>query len=46
VRIPARRQGTGWEVAYTALFLLTEESSYITGQSVIVDGGLTIGPRA
>ncbi|TMM09902.1 MAG: SDR family oxidoreductase [Actinobacteria bacterium] len=45
VRIPARRQGTGWEVAYTALFLLGEESSYITGQSVIVDGGLTIGPR-
>ena len=46
VRIPARRQGTGWEVAYTALFLLGDESSYITGQSVIVDGGLTIGPRA
>ncbi len=46
VRIPAQRQGTGWEVAYAALFLLGEESSYITGQSVIVDGGLTIGPRA
>jgi len=46
VRIPARRQGTAWEVAHTALFLLGEESSYITGQSVIVDGGLTIGPRA
>jgi NAD(P)-dependent dehydrogenase (short-subunit alcohol dehydrogenase family) len=46
VRIPAQRQGTAWEVAYTALFLLGEESSYITGQSVIVDGGLTIGPRA
>jgi NAD(P)-dependent dehydrogenase (short-subunit alcohol dehydrogenase family) len=45
VRIPARRQGTAWEVAYTALFLLGEESSYITGQSVIVDGGLSIGPR-
>jgi NAD(P)-dependent dehydrogenase (short-subunit alcohol dehydrogenase family) len=45
VRIPARRQGTGWEVAHAALFLLGEESSYITGQSVVVDGGLTIGPR-
>jgi NAD(P)-dependent dehydrogenase (short-subunit alcohol dehydrogenase family) len=45
VRIPARRQGTAWEVAYTALFLLGEESSYVTGQSVIVDGGLTIAPR-
>ncbi|HEX4539673.1 MAG TPA: SDR family oxidoreductase [Acidimicrobiales bacterium] len=46
VRIPAGRQGTAWEVAYTALFLLGEESSYITGQSVIVDGGLTIAPRS
>ncbi|HEX6477010.1 MAG TPA: SDR family oxidoreductase [Acidimicrobiales bacterium] len=46
VRIPARRQGTAWEVAHTALFLLGEESSYITGQRVIVDGGLTIGPRS
>ena len=46
VRIPAGRQGTGWEVAYGALFLLSDESSYVTGQSLIVDGGLTIGPRA
>jgi NAD(P)-dependent dehydrogenase (short-subunit alcohol dehydrogenase family) len=46
VRIPAGRQGTGWEVAYGALYLLSGESSYVTGQSLIVDGGLTIGPRA
>jgi NAD(P)-dependent dehydrogenase (short-subunit alcohol dehydrogenase family) len=46
VRIPAARQGTGWEVAYAALFLLSGESSYMTGQTMIVDGGLTIGPRA
>jgi NAD(P)-dependent dehydrogenase (short-subunit alcohol dehydrogenase family) len=46
VRLPARRQGTAWEVAYTALFLLGEESSYITGQNVIVDGGLSIAPRS
>jgi NAD(P)-dependent dehydrogenase (short-subunit alcohol dehydrogenase family) len=46
VRIPARRQGTAWEVAYAALFLLSEESSYVTGQSLTVDGGLTVGPRA
>jgi NAD(P)-dependent dehydrogenase (short-subunit alcohol dehydrogenase family) len=45
-RIPARRQGTAWEVAYAALFLISNESSYVTGQSLIVDGGLTIGPRA
>jgi NAD(P)-dependent dehydrogenase (short-subunit alcohol dehydrogenase family) len=46
VRIPAGRQGTGWEIAYGALFLLSGESSYMTGQTLIVDGGLTIGPRA
>ena len=46
VRIPARRQGTAWEVAYASLFLLSDEASYITGQNLIVDGGLTIGPRA
>jgi NAD(P)-dependent dehydrogenase (short-subunit alcohol dehydrogenase family) len=46
VMIPAGRQGTGWEIAYGALFLLSGESSYMTGQTLIVDGGLTIGPRA
>jgi NAD(P)-dependent dehydrogenase (short-subunit alcohol dehydrogenase family) len=46
VFIPAGRQGTAWEVAYGALFLLSGESTYVTGQSLIVDGGLTVGPRA
>jgi NAD(P)-dependent dehydrogenase (short-subunit alcohol dehydrogenase family) len=46
VRIPAGRQGTAWEVAYAALFLLSRESSYVTGQSLVLDGGLTTGPRA
>jgi NAD(P)-dependent dehydrogenase (short-subunit alcohol dehydrogenase family) len=46
VFIPAGRQGTAWEVAYAALFLLSGESSYVTGQNLIVDGGLTVGPRA
>jgi NAD(P)-dependent dehydrogenase (short-subunit alcohol dehydrogenase family) len=45
-RIPAGRQGTAWEVACAALFLLSGESSYVTGQRLIVDGGLTTGPRA
>ena len=45
VIIPAGRQGTAWEVAYGALYLLSGESSYVTGQSLVVDGGLTVGPR-
>jgi NAD(P)-dependent dehydrogenase (short-subunit alcohol dehydrogenase family) len=40
-RVPLGRQGTGWEVAYGALFLLSGESGYVTGQSLVVDGGLT-----
>jgi NAD(P)-dependent dehydrogenase (short-subunit alcohol dehydrogenase family) len=46
VKIPAGRQGTAWEVAYGVLYLLSDESSYVTGQSLIVDGGLTTAPRA
>jgi NAD(P)-dependent dehydrogenase (short-subunit alcohol dehydrogenase family) len=38
--IPLGRQGTAWEVAYAAAFLLSDEASYITGHSLVVDGGL------
>ncbi|MET0341443.1 MAG: SDR family oxidoreductase [Polyangiales bacterium] len=39
--IPLGRQGTAWEVAYATAFLLSHESSYITGQALVVDGGLS-----
>ena len=39
--VPLGRQGTGWETAYAALFLISNESAYVTGQTLIVDGGLT-----
>jgi NAD(P)-dependent dehydrogenase (short-subunit alcohol dehydrogenase family) len=39
--VPLNRQGTGWETAYATLFLISEESAYITGQTLAVDGGLS-----
>lgn len=40
--LPFGRQGTGWEVAHAALFLISHESSYVNGQVLIADGGLSI----
>ena len=40
-RTPLRRQGTGWETAYAALFLVSDESAYVNAQILAVDGGLT-----
>ena len=39
--IPIKRPGTVQEIAKTAAFLVSREASYITGQSLRVDGGLT-----
>ncbi len=35
------RQATGWEIAYAALFFMSDESVYVTGQTLAVDSGLT-----
>ena len=41
--IPAGRQGTAAEVARVVAFLASDESAYVNGQSLLVDGGLVRG---
>lgn len=42
-KIPLGRKGTCQDIAQTALFLASDLSSYITGQVIVVDGGLYVG---
>jgi 3-oxoacyl-[acyl-carrier protein] reductase len=37
--IPMRRLGSVDDIGYAALFLATEEAGYITGQTIVIDGG-------
>ncbi len=41
-RIPLGRAGEPQEIARVVVFLASEDCSYITGQTLVVDGGLTI----
>lgn len=40
-RVPLKRHGKAEEVAYAVLFLASAEASYITGQTIAVDGGMS-----
>jgi 3-oxoacyl-[acyl-carrier protein] reductase len=44
--IPMKRLGKPEDVAKTAVFLASDDSSYITGQVITVDGGLSLGAIA
>ena len=42
-KVPLRRKmGTGWDVANAALFLASDEASFITGVTLPVDGGASV----
>ncbi len=38
---PLGKQGDPWDTAYAALFLNSDEAKYITGTTLVVDGGIT-----
>jgi NAD(P)-dependent dehydrogenase (short-subunit alcohol dehydrogenase family) len=39
--VPLRRLGQPEDLAYAVIFLLSDWASYVTGQSLFVDGGRT-----
>ncbi|MCA9197421.1 MAG: SDR family oxidoreductase [Planctomycetales bacterium] len=43
--IPMGRSGSSEEMASATVFLASDEASYITGQTLFVDGGLTLYPE-
>jgi NAD(P)-dependent dehydrogenase (short-subunit alcohol dehydrogenase family) len=43
-RVPMKRWGRPEEIAQAALFLASDASSFMTGQTLIVDGGLSANP--
>ena len=44
--VPLHRMGSGWDIANAALFLASDEASFITGVSLVVDGGWLVSLSA
>ncbi|MBI1359271.1 MAG: SDR family oxidoreductase [Alphaproteobacteria bacterium] len=41
-RVPMGHMGTGWDTAFAALFLCSDEAKFITGVALPVDGGMAV----
>ena len=39
--VPMKRMGDVWDIANAAIFLASDESKYVTGAVIPVDGGIT-----
>jgi NAD(P)-dependent dehydrogenase (short-subunit alcohol dehydrogenase family) len=45
-QVPMGRMGDAWDVAHAALYLASDESKYVTGAQIVVDGGLSVSAIA
>jgi NAD(P)-dependent dehydrogenase (short-subunit alcohol dehydrogenase family) len=44
-QVPMGHMGDGWDTAHAVLFLAADESRYVTGTEIVVDGGLVAATR-
>ena len=41
-KLPLKRRGTAQEIADAVMYMASEYSKYVTGQTLLVDGGLSL----
>jgi len=42
---PLGTEGEGWDIGWAAVYLASDEARWVTGQTLVVDGGLTLTTR-